>query len=315
MLIAAPVVITVNGSNAATAHYPAMGETVQIATDNPSANARSIFSTTNLIAVVKSAGGVDQLMLYESSGRPLKLWNSAPKAQHQSIESLAIHPRAPVVAIVSERNVGIWDVSQVKQLTSLSLSKEVKVARFLPDGHLLFGWRDGSVSIYALSDDFQQVSSVVKIKCHDDYLNDVVVLPENRFATASQDWNVCIWNSTTGEHIEKLWQKCRAITCLAVQPSGEQLATGYDDGLCVIYSTGSLTVNCRIRFPNGLYSCVFGAGDILYAGVQDRGVLTANTDSGTVEGVLVSGQGNQVQCTFRMLSSRNSPTFDHLCLL
>ena len=302
MRISSPAIITVNGTNVVTAHDPATREATQMASYDPASRAHSVTATANLIAVVKASfdeeygRDKDHLMLYDHVGRPFELWNSAPKDfRNPSIWSLSIHPTKPIIAVANPLHVGLWDVSQVKQVTSLSLSKTLKVVRFMSDGHLLFGWRDGSVSIYTLSDDFQQVSSAFKIKCHERPLNDTLALPGSWILTASDDETVGVWDAKTGQSVTSLSLHTRAVQSLALHPSGEQFASASDDRTCAITSVETFDVLLRVELQNRVYSCVFGVGDILYAGVSTCGVFPIHTDSGAIDEVLVAEQGTPVK--------------------
>ncbi len=113
--------------------------------------------------------------------------------------------------------------------------------------------------------------------------------------TASDDETVGVWDSKTGHSVTSLSLHTSSVKSLALHSNGEQFASASDDGTCAITSAETFDVLQRIEFPNGVYLCVFGVDNILYAGVSTCGVFPIHTDSGAIEGVLVAEQGARVK--------------------
>ena len=209
----------------------------------------------------------------------------------QETSGIDIHPRHKNLLVLgsSRGPVRIWDVRANREVCSFD--EKATHVRFVPDGRLALCLK--SVATIFKFDPQFQIQSRIKLEGHTNAVNGIIYLPfTKQFVTSSDDKSVKVWDSLTASCLRTSYTHRDSVTSLALHPNGRVFASGSHDSSVIVWLSEPFQVKQVISFPRGIDSLVFGADDVLYAGVHNRGVVSCNARTGKLGEVLVPGRGS-----------------------
>ncbi len=131
--------------------------------------------------------------------------------------------------------VRIWDVAEVKQHTTLSLSHSDRDFCWSPDGSCLATIGNREVQIWHIE------SQEIRLEYLDDHqIHAIAWSPNGQYiATSGWDHQITIWDALTGETVTVLTGHTSPVTSLCWNPRGTRLASGSDDHMVRIWDVQS----------------------------------------------------------------------------
>jgi len=132
----------------------------------------------------------------------------------------------------------VWDALSGRQLSAIPTPQRVSLAiAFSSDGQrLVVGFVDGTLMVLDIGPDATQARELSAPTGHTGSIEAVTFSPDGkRFATASDDNTVKMWDAATGQEILTLLGRTGGVHGVAFSPDGTRLATAGGDGLVRVY--------------------------------------------------------------------------------
>jgi WD40 repeat protein len=186
----------------------------------------------------------------------------------------------------------VWDVSS--GLVSRRMDARtgpVSCVRFCSNGDgLLSGDNDGLVHLW----DWRKSECVATFSGHTQVVEDIRVLPGERFLSASTDFSMRLWELETGRCTARLLGHRGAVASVAVCPKTGVAISGGRDRTLILWDLNSLVVRRRLRNPNGFVEsvCAEPHGRWAFSGSRQQSPLLWDLRAGQA----VRVPGDPVQC-------------------
>ncbi len=239
----------------------------------------------------------DCLYLFTHTGNCVQHSFDSLSAQHAidllGAKCVAFHTSNPNVLAVGfgDGSVHAWDVqSNQRVLYYKNHTHYVSSLHFAADGRLFVSSCDNKGSIVTFDQQFQ-LSRIVRLDGHADWVNNLKPLSLDTCVTCSNDATVKVWNSRTGACITTLREHTESVDCLAVHPTGHTFASGSMDQSFVIWSSDTFQLLHQIHVENCVQSLFFDKANLLCVGVFDHGIVLCNATTGEVGDVAIRATG------------------------
>ena len=244
-------------------------------------------------------------LLFERNGEVLQYISHS-----KTCEIMIFHPTHPNIVALGGRdqNVFLWNMKHRYPSFLAGFGQRISAMAFTTDGRLIAASDDKTAKIitFELNKKFKALSTV-NLKGHTGPVTDIVHLPSsNQCVTSSDDKTVKVWNSQTGACLRTLTEHAGPVTALAVSVNENIFASGSLDRSVILWASESLKILHRVSLWESVLSLVFGRGDVFFAGVQNHGVFSCNSSTGSVGALVIPARGS-IPClalsTLNLLSS------------
>ena len=161
------------------------------------------------------------------------------EGQSKPLLGIAYSPTGKyLVTISKDHAITLWDPLSGRQLVVTAIPETTPSAVTVrPDGRgIVVGFVDGTSRVYQVSPDATQIKELYVLAGQTGWIEAARYTPDGeRFATASDDNTVKIWNSATGQGTLTLVGPTGGIHGLAFSPDGTRLAITGGDGTVRVY--------------------------------------------------------------------------------
>ncbi len=184
-------------------------------------------------------------------------------------ESLVIHPRKPIVYVLSRfGTLAAWDKDE-DWLQTFRDTAEVSYALAMPSHARTLYLGSGSGAIYALDPGTLSIQKV--LRSHREGVRGLAISYDDRLlASAGLDGKVMVWQLPEGLRIRTLEGHEDGVRAVAFSPDGRYLASAGKDGLLILWDLALGTREKTLRLGTPLWCVAFSPnGQYLVAGGTD----------------------------------------------
>jgi len=239
----------------------ATGKELSRQTDFPGGIVAAAFSPDGRQVVVAAAGSMRDGVFLRGFDLKLHLWDLSAKRE---LCLLRGHTRGPVCVAFSrngqrllsggtDQKVLVWDVSSEKALFELEgHARTVNAVAVSPDGTLgLSAAGDKTVRLWSLTEG----KSLRQLEGHQDLIWSLAFSPDgllaasaggndydpagNGFVPGNRDYDVRIWDVSSGKELRRLHGHTDAVNALAFAPDGRRLLSGSSDKTVRLWQVGT----------------------------------------------------------------------------
>lgn len=176
------------------------------------------------------------------------------------VEGLAFHPDGTRIAIASDQNVRVWDLTQAEGRKIRRLDHRASAVAFSADGTLLAtGGFDATARVW----DLATGRETHRLE-HENQVTAVGFAPEpNRLVTASAythgrpDTNCRVWDLSTAQVVSRIVFDGSASSSVAFHPDGGTVATSSTDRTARVWDLGSGEERHRLVHDSEVYAVAF----------------------------------------------------------
>ncbi len=241
----------------------------------------------NLIKKLNETAGNNIISIWQTAGGSI-ICDLTDGGHLSEIRSLEVLPDGTLASSGCDNFILIWNVPFKQVLFNLTgHTRCVNILKVSNDGlYLLSGSQDSSIKIWVLA-----TRKLLKQYAHSQSVNAIESLPGGRFASASDDFTIKIFQidkeiTTKNDHTSK-------VLCLKLLPNENYFASGAFDSNIIIYEFTGFTVYKRLsghRSPIiSLDSSVFLSNHLLMSSSKDVSIKIWDTMTGRILSHVSSG--------------------------
>ncbi len=149
--------------------------------------------------------------------------------------SVAFSPTDALLAVGSEKDIWLWDVSAKEKIGILVGQSPVYSLDFSPDGHLLASSHNREIRLWDLGS-----ASTLAVMPSDTYVYTVSFSPDGKILVSGDEYGALnLWTVPGGKHLHTIPGHTWTVVSVAFAPDGSLLASGSLDGTITVWNVNT----------------------------------------------------------------------------